>query len=150
MGPCSSAMMNGRSEIKPRAILSSRFHNSCLSVFDKFRLVSKIPLVSFFCLRGDDCVMNCPGKDPEAESRPRDYFVVFSSRGAGGGAPQGQVCHTPSLPGWSSLRPSTVSEFCEIHTHLKICQNISFCLTSLVNLQEKANLNHCMTIPHNY
>lgn len=97
--------------------------------------------------------MNCTGKDSEAESRSRDHLVVFSSRGAGrggvGGPTWAGVPHTFS-PRMVIFETSTVSEFCEIHTHLKIYQNVSFCLTSLVNLQEKANLNHCMNIPHNY
>lgn len=141
MRPCSSARVSGRSEIKPRAIFSSRFHNSCLSVFDKFRLVSKILWwVSSVCT--EMTVWWCPGKDPEAESRPRDYFVVFSSRGAGRrwcGGPTG--AGVPRLSRMVVFETLTVSEFGEIHAHLKIRQNISFCLTSLVNLQEKANLN---------
>lgn len=80
-------------KLKPRAVSLSLFHYSYLSAFDKFHLVNKIPLVSLFCLLGNDYVRNCIGKDSEAESRSSDQFAVFSSRDTGRGSVGADVLH---------------------------------------------------------
>lgn len=125
-------------KLKPGAVSLSLFHHSYLSAFDKFHLVNKIPLVSLFCLLGNDYVRNCIGKDSEAESRSSDQFAVFFSRDTGRGSGGRCATHLLSLDG-PSLRSLTVSGFCTIHIYFKMCQKVSFCLTSLVSQQENAN-----------
>lgn len=115
------------------------FYEFRLSASDKLYLVSKIPLVSLFCLLGNDCVMSCIWKVSEAESRSLNSCHIPKVQE---GLVWGYSGDTRTIllisMDQSSLRSFTESRFCKIYIYLKIYQK-SLILFNHISQQGNAN-----------